>query len=147
MKVIVRIDDEQYEVEVKDLYNRPVIAEVDGETFEVWPEIGPAVQPAPAGQPPRETSLPPSTTPSTPPQAVVVAEQDANAVYAPIPGVIVSVGVQPGDVVETGQVLCMLEAMKMKNAIRAPRDGEIGTVHVTGGEHVQHNDLLVEYAD
>jgi hypothetical protein len=40
MKVIVRIDSQQYEVEIADLYARPVIATVDGQRFEVWPEIG-----------------------------------------------------------------------------------------------------------
>ena len=39
----------------------------------------------------------------------------------------------------------MLEAMKMKNIIRAPRDGEIATVSMVVGQHVQHHQVLVEY--
>ncbi len=70
-----------------------------------------------------------------------------NVVRAPIPGVIISIAVQPGDTVEVGQELCVLEAMKMKNAIRAPRAGTIGKVLAAVGEHVQHHDLLIEFAE
>ena len=68
------------------------------------------------------------------------------AIYAPIPGVIDSVAVGPGDVVSMGQEVCVLEAMKMKNIIRAPRAGQVAVVHVSAGQHVKHNDLLLEYA-
>lgn len=67
--------------------------------------------------------------------------------YAPIPGVIDSIGVQPGDAVATGQGLVVLEAMKMKNVIRASRAGEVGKIHVTIGQHVRHNDALIEYVE
>jgi biotin carboxyl carrier protein len=77
----------------------------------------------------------------------VIAKEDAKAVYAPIPGVIIAVSVEPGVKVEVGQEICILEAMKMKNIIRAPRDGEIAAVRVTAGQHVKHHDLLVEFAD
>jgi pyruvate carboxylase len=49
--------------------------------------------------------------------------------------------------VHTGQQLCTLEAMKMNNAIRASKDGVIGKVHVSVGQHVKHRDALFEYAD
>ena len=60
---------------------------------------------------------------------------------------IISVAVAAGDQVEVGQELCVLEAMKMKNVIRAPRAGEIGKVLVTAGEHVQHHDVLMEFTE
>jgi biotin carboxyl carrier protein len=66
-------------------------------------------------------------------------------VPAPLPGVIVAVSVQPGAEVSLGQELCVLEAMKMKNAIRAPRAGRIVSVHVAVGQTVKHRDVLVEY--
>jgi biotin carboxyl carrier protein len=65
-------------------------------------------------------------------------------VYALIPGVVDSIAVQAGDAVAVGQVLCALEAMKMKNAIRASRAGQIARLHVVVGQHVRHNDPLVE---
>ena len=54
---------------------------------------------------------------------------------------------KPGDTVETGQVLCTLEAMKMNNAIRASRDGTIARIHVAPGDHVKHGQPLMEFSD
>ncbi len=68
-------------------------------------------------------------------------------VRAPIPGVILTVAVQPGASVTPGQELCVLEAMKMRNPICAGRAGIIQTVHVTAGKHVQHREVLMEFAD
>jgi len=139
MKVIVRVNAKLYEVEIGDLNARPIVAVVEGETFEVWPEaIGSGAGPAPSAAP--ALAQVPASAPAAKPQS------DASAVHAPIPGVIVSVSVQPGDQVSTGQELCVLEAMKMKNIIRAPRDGEIATVSMVVGQHVQHHQVLVEYA-
>jgi biotin carboxyl carrier protein len=45
-----------------------------------------------------------------------------------------------------GDELCTLEAMKMKNVIRAPRAGTIASVKVAVGQHVKHHDVLVEYS-
>jgi len=64
-----------------------------------------------------------------------------------MPGSIVSVAVQAGDQVEIGQDVCVLEAMKMNNRIRAPRAGTVAQVHIGPGQQVQHGDLLVTYAD
>ncbi len=141
MNVTVRIDDQTYEVAIENLSARPVIAVVGGRRFEVWPEDGitrPAPAPAPPARPDRELERAGGSR--------VQAAGNPLAVYAPIPGVIVEVSVRPGEVVSVGQELCMLEAMKMKNAIRAARSGELAAVHVTPGQHVKHHDLLIEYA-
>lgn len=66
---------------------------------------------------------------------------------APIPGVIISIIVNEGDKVTFGQELCILEAMKMKNVIRAGRAGTIAKVLVKEGESVQHSQVLMEYED
>ena len=71
----------------------------------------------------------------------------SKSIHSPIPGVIISIAVQPGSHVSIGQEVCVLEAMKMKNIIRAPRDGKLASVHVTNGQIVKHHDLLVEYAE
>jgi len=63
-----------------------------------------------------------------------------------MPGTIVSVEVQPGDTVEVGQDLCILDAMKMNNRIRASRAGTVNAVHVQAGQQVQYGDLLVTLA-
>jgi propionyl-CoA carboxylase alpha chain len=59
--------------------------------------------------------------------------------------VIVSVSVQLGQAVKAGQELCVLEAMKMQNVIRAPRDGVVAAVHMSAGKTVRHREPLLEY--
>jgi biotin carboxyl carrier protein len=63
---------------------------------------------------------------------------------APIPGLVTRVLVQPGEAVEAGQPVVVLEAMKMENEIRAPRPGVIQSLHVTAGQSVVRNELLAE---
>ena len=64
-------------------------------------------------------------------------------VIAPMPGAILSVNVAEGDEVKEGDVLCVLEAMKMENALVAPRDGVIQSVEVATGDTVEKNVLLL----
>jgi acetyl/propionyl-CoA carboxylase alpha subunit len=65
-------------------------------------------------------------------------------VKAPIPGLVTQVLVAPGTVVEAGQPLLYLEAMKMQNEIRAPFTGTVKTVHVTAGQGVARDQVLTE---
>ena len=61
-----------------------------------------------------------------------------------MPGRVVEVRVQPGDRVEAGQPMIVLEAMKMQNEIQAERAGTVSRVFVTAGEAVEGGDPLVE---
>lgn len=72
------------------------------------------------------------------------AVQDRD-VRAPMPGKVLSVGVAPGDVVEEGGALLILEAMKMENVIRSPRAGRIAQVGVVAGKAVEKGEPLVTY--
>ena len=151
MRYKVKIKDRWFEVEITSLHTRPIIVTVEGETFEVWPATEPPAQSvmtsttisAPTKG---EMTARPAPTPSSPSPAPTTGDTGAKAVYAPIPGVIVSIVVQPGDEVTVGQELCVLEAMKMKNAIRASLAGEIASVRVSVGQHVKHHQVLIEYA-
>ncbi|MGH7090919.1 MAG: acetyl/propionyl/methylcrotonyl-CoA carboxylase subunit alpha [Stellaceae bacterium] len=69
------------------------------------------------------------------------------AALAPMTGMVVAVRVKPGDAVKRGQVLVVLEAMKMEHEILAPRDGTVATVQVAPGDQVPTRRLLVELAD
>ena len=60
-----------------------------------------------------------------------------------MPGTILDVRVKPGDVVTEGQILIMLEAMKMENEIMAPKDGTIAQVVVQKGATVNAGDVLM----
>jgi biotin carboxyl carrier protein len=153
MKIQVRVDDQVYEVEVDNVHTRPIVVTIEGEQFEVWPEDMPAAEaPVPARVIPingRGASAAPAAAPP-PPAAPVLAPAGAagaGVVRAPLPGVVASIAVQPGVAVTVGQELCVLEAMKMQNAIRATRAGTIAAVRITLGQHVRHSDVLFEYAE
>ncbi len=135
MKLRVKVDTQTFDVEVGDLKERPVLVTVEGDCFEVWPEEA-ITLPAPAAVQSQAT-----------PVAASQVVDTAKSVFAPIPGVILSVMVKPGDPVVFGQELCVLEAMKMKNQIRANRAGTVAVVHVSPGEQVRHSQVLLEYAD
>lgn len=152
MKVVVKVADSTFEVEVGDLTDRPIVAVVEGERFEVWPEAYAAGAAAPvaalapiAARASGQAEVRPSRR--TSPMGMADPAQAQRTIYAPIPGVMHSIAVQPGDRVEMGQELCVLEAMKMKNVIRASRAGEIARVLVAQGQHVKHHDAMIEYTD
>ncbi len=67
-------------------------------------------------------------------------------VRAIIPGVVVSVSVTPGELVTAGQQLLVVEAMKMQNELRAPRDGTIERVAVSAGRTIEVGDILLVIA-
>ena len=103
---------------------------VNGQTYEVEvEEIGgaPSFAPAPAAKP----------------AAPAAAPAGAEAVKAPMPGNILDVKVAAGQNVKKGDVLVILEAMKMENEIMAPRDGVVASVNVSKGATVSTGDLLV----
>jgi pyruvate carboxylase subunit B len=65
-------------------------------------------------------------------------------VRSPMPGVVVDVLVEPGQVVRAGDGVAILEAMKMENEIRAPRDGVVHSVHVASGQAVSLDDVIAQ---
>ena len=144
MKIHVKIQGKSFEVRIGDIQARPIQAEVNGETFEVWPEE----TLVPSG-----TILPGSSTPqvSHPVQPIdssgsqSQSKDKSSSVIAPIPGVIIEISVSTGDSVSYGQELCVLEAMKMKNSIRANRDGSIKNILINIGDHVHQSQILMEF--
>ena len=71
-----------------------------------------------------------------------VASGAGESINAPMPGNILSVNVAAGDTVKKGQVLMVLEAMKMENEIMAPQDGKVTAVAVAKGAAVESGALL-----
>jgi acetyl-CoA/propionyl-CoA carboxylase, biotin carboxylase, biotin carboxyl carrier protein len=67
-----------------------------------------------------------------------------SVIAAPMQGTILRVLVEPGQEIQAGDVVCILEAMKMENAIPAPREGVVSAIPVTAGQNVQAGDTLVE---
>ena len=106
------------------LVQRDVTAEVDGRRFSVrlWvPELGTAPVPGRAGVRPKRAAT------------HAVSGTGSGQVTVPMQGTIVKVLVSVGDVVEVGQSICLLEAMKMENAVAAEKDGVVKEVRVERG--------------
>jgi biotin carboxyl carrier protein len=66
-------------------------------------------------------------------------------VKAPMPGLVLDVLVSPGQTVVAGEKILILEAMKMENAIKSPADGTVASVHVTKGQAVDKNFVLIRF--
>lgn len=137
MKYKVTVNDKTYEVEIEDINARPVVAQVDGVRFEVMPENG---KPVEAPQTARMVEIKPAAAAS--PSAV-----GAHTLIAPLPGTITEVFIKAGEQVETGQVVLVIEAMKMKNSIRATHGGVVENVLVSAGQSVAHKQALVKFAE
>lgn len=162
MKLQVRIDGKIYDVQIGNLSERPILATIDGETFEVWPENNSSSLTFTSKQLKTQNEIIQKVTQSgsavpTQEQAQTRGESSASvpvapqadllkAIRAPIPGVITAIFVQQGSDVNVGQELCKLEAMKMNNSIRASRSGKIETILISVGQHVKHNDVLIEFS-
>ncbi len=105
---------------------------VDGTEYEVGVEPLSAAPAAPNNPAPQ---LAPAPAPQNAPAA-------GEEIRSPMPGNILSVNVQPGAAVKKGQVLMVLEALKMENEIICPRDGTVAAVPVQAGASVETDTLL-----
>ena len=137
MKVSVKVDGQTYEVEIQDINKRPIVAVVDGETFEIQPEM----ELATSTQTESSTTKPVPTKVAAPAPLTI----SGKALLAPLPGTVTKIFVLPGAQVEAGQPVCVIEAMKMKNTIRADRTGAVANVLVSPGQSVKHKQVLVEF--
>ena len=137
MKYTVKVGDKEFEVEIDDINQRPIIARVEGEEFEVRPEIGNKAAVSAASPVAVEANPLPSVGSSS--------SLSSNVLLSPLPGVVIEVFVKAGEEVEAGTTLLIIEAMKMKNKIRSVRAGKISKVLVSGGQTVAHKQLLVEF--
>ncbi len=140
----VIVDGTPHTVEIEDPGVSPMTVRVNGHTFRVEVrERGEVVaEPQPAAS--RSATAEPRPAPAPAPLGAPVAAPggDTHQVIAPMPGTILEVLVAPGDHVSYRQDLCILEAMKMKNAIRSPRDGVIAEVKVQPNQTVAYGDIL-----
>ena len=117
---------------------------VEGKTYEMDVELiganGAVVAPV------AKASAPVVAAPKAAPAPVAAkpAEVGSGSVVAPMPGTILKVLKASGDSVKAGEVVLILEAMKMENEITAPVDGTIGSLNLTEGSTVAGGDLLFD---
>lgn len=143
MKYKLTVNNQTYEVEIENINARPVVVTVDGQRFEVMPgdrnqlpakkEAGVGAESKPLIQSPF-----PAATPSS---------NGNHILTAPLPGTVVEVFVKPGEKVEVGQVVLVIEAMKMKNSIRSILSGTVDKVLINQGQSVAHKQALIEFAE
>jgi methylmalonyl-CoA carboxyltransferase small subunit len=121
---------------------------IENKTYEVDVEASEPEAPAP---PPRGYTVEsaPLRVPAAPPApAPAVASGPVNedkVCRSPISGIVVRVAAQPGQSIQTGDILLVLEAMKMETNITAPMAGKIASIKVNAGDSVQAGMVLVEF--
>ena len=71
----------------------------------------------------------------------------AGEIHALIPGLVSRIFVKAGDKVQSGEKLCILEAMKMENEITAPKNGTVTSIHIDSGDNVEKGDLIMEVSN
>ena len=116
---------------------------VDGETYEVEVE---AIEPEAAPALPRGyvTQPAPNRMPAAPPHPAAPADED-KVCRSPISGVVVRIAVQPGQTLQVGDILLVLEAMKMETNITSPAAGKIARIKVRQGDAVQAGEVVAEF--
>lgn len=129
-KVSVIVEGCKYMVEVGDLGERPIKATINQRTYLVQVPS----QAAPAAAEPAERV-----------SAASAQDVDCITITAPMPGDILEVKVKLGDAVHPGDIICVLEAMKMRNMIRTPRSGVIASVEIAAGQAVEYGAVLVSF--
>lgn len=119
-KFNIKVNGKAYEVEVEEI----------GSSAPAF--TAPAAAPAPAA-----VQAPVSQAPAAP------ANAGSSSIKAPMPGTINAVKVTAGEAIKKGQVVAILEAMKMENEIMAPEDAVVASVAVTQGQSVNTGDVIV----
>jgi biotin carboxyl carrier protein len=138
-EVRVKIGETWYTVEVDDSTGSPTSVTVEGQTYSV--EIDNTVEPKSSYKSESKSGQASSAHSYRPIHTNLSKD---GVVTTPMAGKVLAIKVKPGDVVAEGEELCVVEAMKMEQSIRSPRDGKVKTVHVKPMEQVTINAKLVE---
>lgn len=132
-KFIVNVNGNSYEVEVEEVGAAPVSAPPAARPVKA--AAAPAPAPAPAPEAPKA-----APAPAVP---VSTGAEGAIKITAPMPGTILDIKVKPGDKVQKGSLVIILEAMKMENEILSPQDATVASVNVTKGQQVNSGDVML----
>lgn len=139
----LKIGDKEYKAEVKDIGTTSASIIVNGSEYNVeLQHFGEKNKPvAPKVNRPN-VAAPAAVQTDKPVPGPAVGT--GNNMLAPLPGQILEIMIKEGDVVEAGQKLMVMEAMKMENNIQASHDGTIGKIYVQVGQTVTESDRLIE---
>ena len=132
----ITVNGKTYDVSVEEI--RPVASNKTVSTIVNTPVNTPKPAAAPAPKPAAAPAPKPAAAPAVP------IDENAISVKATMPGTIVSFSVAVGDKVQEGQVVAILEAMKMENEITAPASGEVKSIHVEKGSSVVEGQVILQ---
>jgi len=147
----VFVDGEYFEVEVEQVGGMPLVTQI---TPMAQPAAAPASQPQPAGlrpaapqpmvppPPPRPAPAPQPAAAPAPPKPAAAPVTGGTTIEAPMPGMIIRYEKKEGDAVKEGDVVLILEAMKMENSITTPVAGTVLKINYKDGDSVQKGDVL-----
>ena len=135
MRYKVTLNNKVYEVEVEETSAMLV------DEYEALAPVAPAAAPVAAA-----SAAPVAAAPAAAPAAGGVTVSGGESVTAPMPGNILKVAVSVGQTVKEGDLLVVLEAMKMENEILAPKDGTVAQIAVSKGATVDTGALLAVIA-
>lgn len=141
-KVELKIGGKTYQVEIKSLTADTAKVEVDGQEVQVDINVPQDARPSSTNRS-RAAKTAEAPAKAAAPRA---APASSKSLLSLMPGVVIKVLVKQGQQVAAGDVLLVLEAMKMENEIRSDRSGTIGSIDVTPGQQVQTGDPLVTFA-
>lgn len=133
MKYVVTLRDKTYEVEVEE--GEAMILD----EYEAKAPVS-SIPATTTSTSVEKAAIPSSVAPSTPTPSGSVS---GTTVEAPLPGNVLSIKVKVGDTVQEGDVLLLIEAMKMENEVMAPHDGTVQQINVDTGQMVNTGDALV----
>ena len=136
-KFNVFVDGEYFEVEVEEVGGVPSAITIAPAPPASTPKPQPAVAPPPPPPPP-----PPAPTPAAPPKPKAAVPTTGVVIEAPMPGMVVRYEVEEGAQVKEGDVILVLEAMKMENTITTPISGTVKKINFKPGDSVQKGDVL-----
>lgn len=136
------INGNPYKVVIGDIEDDIAHVEVNGTSYEVKMEKEKKAAPKPVVKPvAKPAAAPAAAAPVNKPAAPAAGK---SGVKSPLPGVILDIKVNVGDTVKKGQLLLILEAMKMENNINADRDGKVTAINVNKGDSVlEGTDLVI----
>jgi pyruvate carboxylase subunit B len=138
----VFVDGDYYEVEVESTSGAPVITGVTPAAMAAPAPVA-APQPAAVTAPAPAPSAAPAPKPAAAPAVAEAIAPGDVPLRAPMPGMIISYNVKVGDKVNTGDLVCVLEAMKMQNSLPAPAAGTVTAVNFEPGASVAKDAVIL----
>ena len=148
-KIKITIDGKSYSVEVKDINADPIEMVVDGHNVSVTlgdedPPI--AIKSTTEVKDSTQDELKSDSVNAPEPPKKVSAPGPIKDFTAPMPGMIISIAVKEGDQVVPGDEICVLEAMKMQQTLRAEWAGIVDEIYVATGQQIQGGDKILGLA-